>query len=769
MPKIQTTSIFSRIQEAKDKGYTTVSEQGSSRCLAAGTLVRMFDGRLKPVEQIVVGDRLMNIDGNGFNTVIETHNGIDEMFTIHQKRGIDYTVNSKHILTLRQTRAKQHKVAIEGFKSAEKRRVELLPYDRNMFYDMEVGYYANQSRNFQLRYSGFKRTDIELPNNNLPIDPYYLGMWLGDGSSSRPYEITNIDKEILEYFYTFANGLGVDVRQIDEVSHSMKICEEGTHNLRKKGKIREFCDYFRAFNLIKNKHIPEQYIYTSKENRLKLLAGLIDTDGSVTGRNTIEISQKKECIIDAVVEICRLTGFYTNGKRSKISSMKRADGTKYHCRIYSVEINHNDFKELNRYIRLPRKRIEKNCDRDYFVTSLSIEPVGKGEYYGFTLDDSPYFLLEDGTVCHNSGKTFNTVLWLCVYCLQNSNTTVSIVRQTLPALKRSVLRDVKDNLLNLGVWNERSFNRSEFIYTFPNGSWIEFFSADNEQKLRGSKRQILYVNEGNELKFIEWQQLQMRTTDFSIIDYNPSFTDDHWLCDLNKDPRTYHFITTYKENPFLEKKVIEEIESLQWKNPSLWRVYGLGLQAIIEGLIFENVEYIDEIPRWCKKHRYLGMDFGYTNDPTAIEEVCILDNAIYIDEVCYQTKMLGEDIIRVLKERTRLEHYEYEVISESADPRLIDEIGNAGIDIHPVSKFGGSVMAGITKMLEFKIYVTKRSTNVTKEFKNYTYRQDKEGHWLNEPIDLFNHAIDGIRYVVLEKVLGAYGEGLDAEDLADML
>lgn len=319
------------------------------------------------------------------------------------------------------------------------------------------------------------------------------------------------------------------------------------------------------------------------------------------------------------------------------------------------------------------------------------------------------------------------------------------------------------------IWGDCKFNKSELICTFPNGSWVEFFSCDNEQKLRGRKRQILYVNEGNELKFIEWQQLQMRTTKFSIIDYNPSFSDDHWLCTLNKEPKTYHFITTYKDNPFLEQKVIDEIESLKYKNPSLWRIYGLGLQAMVEGLIFDNVEEIDEIPRWHQKHHYRGMDFGYTNDPTAIVDVYINDNSLWIDEVCYRTEMLAADIAKAHKDANRECGQNIEIISESADPRLIDEISNAGLDIHPVHKFQGSIMAGIQKMQELKIRVTKRSTNVLKEFRNYTYRQNKDGKWLNEPIDAYNHAIDAIRYVVLDKLLGQNSNGIEADDFIDML
>lgn len=346
-----------------------------------------------------------------------------------------------------------------------------------------------------------------------------------------------------------------------------------------------------------------------------------------------------------------------------------------------------------------------------------------------------------------SSKTYNILIWLIVYLLQNPKTRLSIVRATLPALKGSVFIDFKEILYKMKIFDEKALNKSDFIYHFPNGSWVEFFSTDSEQKIRGRKRDILYCNEANELKFIEWQQLKMRTTRFAIVDYNPSFSDDHWLCELNKDKRTYHFISTYKDNPFLEQTIIDEIESLQHKNKSLWQVYGLGLQAMIEGLIFSEIELVDEIPHWAKK-RALSMDFGYTQDPTAIVECAIIDNNLYINEICYKTKMLSSDIIKELKP------HQLKVISESADPRLIQEIANAGILIYPVQKYQGSVMGGITKMLDMKIKVTRNSLNAIKEFKNYTYNQNKEGKWLNEPIDAFNHAIDAVRYYVLGELLG---------------
>lgn len=360
-----------------------------------------------------------------------------------------------------------------------------------------------------------------------------------------------------------------------------------------------------------------------------------------------------------------------------------------------------------------------------------------------------------------SGKTYNILIWLINYCLNNPKTRLSIVRATLPALRGSVFVDFKDILMDMQIFEDKALNKTEMVYKFPNGSWVEFFSTDSEQKLRGRKRDILFINEANELSFIEFQQLQMRTERFTIIDYNPSFSDDHWICTLNEDPRTKHFITTYKENPFLKQRIVDEIESLQWKNQTLWQVYGLGLRAIIEGLIFKNVTIVDYIPEHVRK-RWRGIDFGYSNDPTAICEVGILDNDLYLNEICYRTEMLTSDII---KELNNLEP-KLKLISESADPRLVQEIYRAGINIHPVKKFKGSIDAGINKMLEFNIFVTKNSYNAIKELKNYTYQQDKEGKWLNEPIDAYNHLIDSVRYVILEEVLGGVPKPIDLNRLA---
>lgn len=347
-----------------------------------------------------------------------------------------------------------------------------------------------------------------------------------------------------------------------------------------------------------------------------------------------------------------------------------------------------------------------------------------------------------------SSKTYNILIFLIAYLLSRPGTSLSVVRKTLPALKGSVFRDFKEILQDrFRMWDGRAMNKSDMVYTFPNGSFAEFFSTDNEQKIRGRKRNILYANEANEISYLEWQQLVMRTTLFSIVDYNPSFTDEHWLCGLNKDPRTFHFISTYKDNPFLEQTIIDEIESLQHKNKTLWTVYGLGQQAMAEGLVFPEFDIVEEFPANATRVA-AGLDFGYAQDPTAIVKCGIIGDRMYLDEQCYRTHMLASDIIRVLKE------VGLHVYADSADPRLIQEIANAGIIIYPADKYKGSIMGGLTKMMEYRLCVTRRSANLIKELKNYVYDQDKDGRFINEPIDAYNHCIDGIRYYTLGRILG---------------
>lgn len=347
-----------------------------------------------------------------------------------------------------------------------------------------------------------------------------------------------------------------------------------------------------------------------------------------------------------------------------------------------------------------------------------------------------------------SGKTYNILVFLIAYLLEHPATRATIVRGTLPALKGSVLVDFKEILLAMELWDEKAFNKSELVYTLPSGSVVDFISTDSEQKLRGRKRDVLFVNEANELLEIEWQQLRMRTTRFSIVDYNPSFSDDHWLCALNREDATHHFITTFRDNPFLPDTIVENLLSLKDKNPALWRIYGEGQQAQVEGLVFPHYEVIDALPEGLR-HLRVGLDFGFTNDPTAAVLVAFTADTLYLDELIYQPALFASDIARLLQS----EAPGVKVIADSAEPRTIADLARHRLDIHPVAKGRDSVSAGITKMQTLRLLVTRRSTHLIKELRNYTYRQTHDGRWLNEPIDAFNHALDAVRYVVLSEIL----------------
>ncbi len=368
------------------------------------------------------------------------------------------------------------------------------------------------------------------------------------------------------------------------------------------------------------------------------------------------------------------------------------------------------------------------------------------------------YVLEGGS---RSSKTHSIIQFWIKWAYDNRGAERRVIVSRLKGtwLKATVLKDFIDILKSYKLYDRKNHNKSEGsgIYRlFDTEFW--FMGLDDEQRIHGMKSDAFWINEAIESSFDDYAQLMQRCSGFALIDYNPS-EEEHWIYDkLCKRAKTFYSHSTMLDNKLIPKNAKEQILSYEPTEANYaagtadkrkWTIYGLGKRATIEGLVFESIELIEEIPNWITK-RFTGLDFGYSNDVTAGSEVAIHDNGLYIDEFCYQTKMLSSDIIKVLKEHNNSR----KIWSESADPRLVDEIYNAGFNIHPVEKGQGSVKAGIDKMKTMKIYVTSRSVNAIKEFKNYTYQQDKTGKWLNEPIDNFNHIIDGARYVVLMELLG---------------
>jgi phage terminase large subunit len=346
-----------------------------------------------------------------------------------------------------------------------------------------------------------------------------------------------------------------------------------------------------------------------------------------------------------------------------------------------------------------------------------------------------------------SGKTYNILMWLIFgYALNNTGKTITICRKTYPSLRASSMRDFFDILRQYEIYEESSHNKSNSEYRLE-GNLFEFISLDQPQKVRGRKRDILYINEANELYFEDWQQLIFRTTEKAILDYNPS-DEFHFIYDKIK-PRddADFYITTYKDNPFLSNEIVSEIERLKDIDENYWKIYGQGQIGSSQALIF-RINECNSIPEDAKFLSY-GMDFGFTNDPTTLVAIYQKGDDIYLKELIYQTGLTNRDINDKLKFQ---EVERKEIFADSAEPKSIEELYRMGWNIKPATKGQGSVNIGIDMMKRYKINVTKDSVNMIKEFRNYKWQEDKNGNVLNVPVDMFNHTIDAVRYGLYDKL-----------------
>lgn len=347
-----------------------------------------------------------------------------------------------------------------------------------------------------------------------------------------------------------------------------------------------------------------------------------------------------------------------------------------------------------------------------------------------------------------SGKTYNILIWIIFgYCLREKNKVVSICRKTFPALRTSAMRDFFEILKSQELYSEQDHNKTSHEYKI-NSNLVEFISLDSPQKVRGRKRDILFLNEANECTWEDWNQLVFRTVGRIILDYNPS-DEFHWIYDKVKVREDADFYkTTYKNNKFLEESIVKEIERLQFTDENYWRIYGLGEVGQSKATIFQFRE-IEKIPDNAKFVSY-GMDFGYTNDPTCISKIYLHDTNLYCEEVLYRTGMTNRDIHNELLSLGI--NRRDEIFADSAEPKTIDELYRYGWNIKPSTKGRDSINIGIDMLKRYTIHVNKKSLNAIKEFRNYKWKEDKNGNILNQPEDRFNHFIDSLRYGIYNKL-----------------
>jgi phage terminase large subunit len=352
-------------------------------------------------------------------------------------------------------------------------------------------------------------------------------------------------------------------------------------------------------------------------------------------------------------------------------------------------------------------------------------------------------IIQGGT---SAGKTFGILPILIDKAAKTGGLEISVVAESIPHLRRGALRD----FLKVMKWTNRfvddRFNKSLLKYEFANGSFIEFFSADDSSKLRGARRDILYVNECNNVNFEAYNELSIRTKKEVYLDFNPA--NEFWVEEIKEDKEADFIILTYKDNEALDVGIVDQIEknrlkaetSTYWRN--WWKVYGLGELGMLEGVVFSNWKQIDTIPKEARLVG-IGLDFGYTNDPTSCIEIYKHNETRILNEIVYQTGMLNSDIAKKLPK-------DVPVYADSAEPKSIADIQRYGITIKGVTKGRDSINYGIDVMQREEYLVTSNSTNLIKELRSYCWDTDKTGKRLNKPIDNYNHAIDAVRYHEME-------------------
>jgi phage terminase large subunit len=508
--EIKHTVVFTKnFEQLNNPDIRFIFNQGGSRCHAPGTLIRMYDGTLKKVEDIVIGDKVASYDGLSYNTVTDTHSGVDDMYLIQQGKGDDYIVNRNHLLV------------------------------------------------------------VNSPNNEM------------------------------------------------------------------------------------------KYISAEDYSKLK------DNINKYTGIRII------------------------------------------------------DGKVIN--------------------TKIKSTYIGKGDYYGFTLDKNPLYKLKDGTITHNSSKTVSLSQLMIIYCLQNPNKVVSIVRKTFPTLRSSVMRDFFTLMKNYGIYKESSHNKTEHTYVFENGSMVEFFSCDNEQKLRGRKRDLLWINEANELLYEDFYQLNIRTSEKIFFDFNPSFYN-HWIYEVMERDNSTMIHSTYKDNPFLEASQVKEIEDTKYSDEDYYTIFALGQRAFSKENVFKKWDVVDEKPENLNEKIY-AIDFGYTH-PTAVVEINYNPKLkdIYVRELLYESYLTSQDIINRLNDLNL--DKTWVMVADYARPEIIQDMKRNGFNMVNAIK---DVKDGIMAVKYFNVMISPDSKNLENENLSYKYKK-VNGILTEEPSKINDDLMDSLRY-----------------------
>lgn len=768
--------VYTPLYKNEDKFVVLIT--GGRGCEDPNTPIMMADLTVKPIKDIKVGDKVMGDDGKP-RLVLNTVHGYGPMYRVHQKNAEDYIVNDTHILSV-----KKRPSAIESYEKNAKGQPKY-PNGRYPQYaeysDIPIMEYLSKSDRFRQNFSGYKSGSITYPSQEVAIPPYVLGVWLGDGTAMYP-RVTNPEEEVVNELQRYCDSISVVLTKSwhDGAWHMGLVMGGGNGHGNIGG--NAFLNGLKGYGLINNKHIPQSYISNSEECRLELLAGLIDTDGSYDSRGDYEIVQKNESLAKQIKFIADTLGF-----RTHISSRIGLLGKKVCGTYYRVQISGDIHRIPCRVARKKALDIHYK-NRSWLVSALNIEKVTDcGEWCGIQIDGNQRYLHSDGTVTHNSGKSFATSTFierLTFEVGRNNGRKIAhqilFSRYTMVSAEMSVIPEFLEKIDADGTSKYFSKTKTDVINKMTGGKvmfrGIKTSSGNQTAKLKSIKGLTVFVcDEGEEwtsekeFETIMFSIRQMGLRNLIIIIMNPTdsnhfiyqkyIKDTHKIVEydgvpvqISTHPNVLHIHTSYLDNiEHLSEQFIQEAQAMKQNNPERYGHIFMGQWADVrEGAVFkENWGIVDHFPENCK-HIARAIDWGYTNDPTTCVKCGILDNDLYIDEQFYETGLLSSAIIQRLNSGGKSFVY-----ADSADPRLIDEVALGGVIIYPVAKPAGSIEAGIDKIRTFDhVFVTKRSVHVIEEKRNYVYAKDKDGNYLNIPEDHDNHCMDCIRYYINGAILG---------------
>lgn len=758
-----------------DKEHFIFLITGGRGCERPDQEVIMADLSVKQIKDIRVGDYVMGDDGTP-RKVLDTYHGFSEMFEVWQSNGEKYYVNDGHILSLRKSHSAKNDNQLNRYGQRKFPNGRYPDYPDEI--DMPITEYLKQTKRWQYHFRGYKVGSIPYPHKDVLIDPYLLGLWIGDGTAALP-QITTPDKEIVDYLYDYAE------------KHNLHICVSEKNNgtnkakgyrLSGSGEIggNEFLNSLKAYNLINNKHIPQCYISNSEKVRLQLLAGLLDTDASYDGYS-YDFAQKDEQIAKAVRLIGASLGFRVILKRKKAKI-----GDKEYGLHYRISISGDVWRIPCKVKHKIAHKGDAYNDRTFSQSSLRIKSVGNGKWCGIHLDGNQRYVHSDGTVTHNSGKSFGVGTFIERLTFEyNAEKRIAhqilYSRYTLTSAAMSVIPEFNEKieLDDTAKYFHRANN--DMVNTITKSRvmfrGIHTSSGNQTAKLKSIQGLTVFVCDEAE----EWVSedefekilLSIRTKglrNIVVIIMNPCDTN-HWVyrrfiknthrieyfdgvpVEISTHESVMHIHTSYLNNiENLSEEFLKEALRMKQNDPARYAHVFMGQWAsMAEGAIYPHFGICDEFPSYAKKVA-IGIDWGYTNDKTAITLCGVVDNRLYVKELLYETGLTSAQIIKFLRPYAQDGIFCY---ADSADPRLIDELNLAGVICYAVQKGAGSIVAGIDKVKTMELMVTKDSLNLQEELRGYVWMKDPNGSYINQPDPRCeDHLCDSFRYYVAAILLG---------------